>query len=62
KGFEKVALKAGESKKIVFEISEDALKFYDINMDLVVEEGDFKAWVGTSSDDESNELKFRFVP
>ncbi|MGQ1786999.1 beta-glucosidase BglX [Saccharicrinis sp. GN24d3] len=58
KGFEKIALEAGESKTVTLSISWEDLKFYNINMDFVAEEGKFKLWVGNSSDDESNELQF----
>ncbi len=60
KGFEKVGLEPGESKEIQFTISEDDLKFFDINMNFVAEDGDFKLWVSTSSSDESNERSFNF--
>ena len=34
KGFKRVALKAGESKKVTFDIDVDMLKFYDSTLDL----------------------------
>lgn len=49
KGFQRVVLKAGESKMVTFQITKKALAFYDINMDFVVEPGDFDIMVGTSS-------------
>ncbi|MEL6559993.1 MAG: glycoside hydrolase family 3 N-terminal domain-containing protein [Bacteroidota bacterium] len=52
KGFKKVTLLPGETKKVEFEISFDELAFYDINMDFTVEPGDFELMVGTSSRDE----------
>jgi beta-glucosidase len=60
KGFAKVGLEPGESKEIQFTISEDDLKFFDINMNFLAEEGDFKLWVSSNSSDESNELSFQF--
>ena len=52
KGFKKVALAAGETKKVTFEISEDMLKFYDpAKKDWVLEKGKFTAHVGAASDD-----------
>jgi len=52
KGFQKVSLKPGESKTVTLEITPDSLSFYDINMDYVVEPGDFEIMVGNSSRDE----------
>jgi beta-glucosidase len=60
KGFQKVFLKAGESKTITFTISADDLKFYDINMKYTCEPGDFKLFIGTNSKD-VKEADFRLV-
>lgn len=49
KGAQKIHLKAGEEKTVSFEITEDMLKFYDINMDHTAENGDFTVWIGGSS-------------
>jgi beta-glucosidase len=49
KGFQKISLKAGESKKVTFTLSENDLKFYNANLDFVAEPGDFKIFVGNSS-------------
>jgi len=51
KDFMKIKLKPGETKKVEFIITPDKLKFYDINMNYVVEPGDFKVFVGTNSVD-----------
>lgn len=51
KGFKKVFLKAGEAKTISFTLSADDLKFYDINMKYTTEPGDFKVFIGSSSQD-----------
>jgi beta-glucosidase len=51
KGFQKVFLQPGESKAISFTIGTDDLKFYDINMKYTYEPGDFKLFIGTSSQD-----------
>jgi beta-glucosidase len=51
KGFQKVFLKAGESKSITFTLSVDDLKFYDINMKYVAEPGEFQVFIGTNSRD-----------
>ena len=49
KAFEKVNLESGETKKLEFVMDREALAFYDINMDWVVEPGVFNIMVGTSS-------------
>ena len=51
KGFEKIFLKKGESKTVVFEITPDKLKYFDRNMHEVVEPGRFTIYVGRSSVD-----------
>ncbi|MEP6712546.1 MAG: glycoside hydrolase family 3 N-terminal domain-containing protein [Ferruginibacter sp.] len=51
KGFQKIFLKAGESKKINFIISVDELKFYDSNLKIIAEPGEFKAMIGGNSRD-----------
>ena len=51
KGFERVALKAGESRDITFDITPDRLAFYDIHMQKTVEPGEFEVMVGGSSED-----------
>lgn len=58
KGFEKVSLKAGETKQVKFEVSEKKLMFYDLNMNYTAEPGTFKLWVASSSADETNEADF----
>lgn len=51
KAFKKVSLNPGETKKVSFDIGFDQLAFYDINMEYVVEPGDFNIMVGNSSQD-----------
>ena len=51
KGFKKVALAPGETKKVTFEIEPDMLKFYDPAKGWVLEPGKFTAHVGAASDD-----------
>ena len=58
KGFQKVALKAGESKQVQFEITEDLLAFYNADLKKVTEPGAFKLWVAQHSADNSNEKDF----
>ena len=53
KDFARVTLESGETKTIELQISPEKLKFYDINMDYVVEPGEFSIMVGNSSDDKN---------
>ncbi len=52
KGFKKVWLEPDETKTVAIEITAASLAFYDINMNYVVEPGDFAIMVGNSSRDE----------
>ena len=49
KGFQKVFLKAGESRALNFTITPADLAFYNSDLKLVSEPGDFKVFVGTNS-------------
>lgn len=49
KGFEKIFLKAGESRKVSFKITPEMLKFYNYNLDFVCEPGDFEVMIGGDS-------------
>jgi beta-glucosidase len=51
KAFERVSLKAGETKTVTFEITPKDLEFLDVNMKPVVEAGDFTIMIGNSSND-----------
>jgi beta-glucosidase len=51
KGFRRLHLKAGESKKVDFAIGPGELSFYDEGMKRVVEPGRFEVMVGGSSAD-----------
>ena len=46
KGFEKVFLKAGESKTVSFKITPELLRFYDYDLNHVAEPGDFDVMIG----------------
>ena len=60
KGFRKVTLAPGETKKVSFEINEDMLKFYDpAQKAWVLEKGKFTAHVGAASDDIRTSVDFR---
>jgi beta-glucosidase len=51
KGFQKVYLEPGETKTVCIAIEPDSLAFHDINMDYVVETGEFEIMLGNSSQD-----------
>ncbi|MBD0403898.1 glycoside hydrolase family 3 N-terminal domain-containing protein [Flammeovirga sp. EKP202] len=51
KGFEKVFIKKGETKKITFTIEKEALTYFRWDMSEGVEAGDFNVYIGTNSDD-----------
>ncbi len=52
KAYQRVTLKPGESKEIVFELNKSDFAYYDSDMNYVVEAGDFDILVGNSSRDE----------
>lgn len=49
KGFEKINLRAGESRKVTFTITPDMLSFYNYDLKHVAEPGDFDVMIGTNS-------------
>ena len=51
KGYEKIYLKAGESKTVRFRITPEMLKFYNYNIEYVYEPGEFDVMVGCNSRD-----------
>ena len=50
KGFEKIFLKAGESRTVTFTISREILEFYNHELEKVVEPGEFHVFIGKDSD------------
>ena len=52
KEFKRVSLKPDESKVIIFELDKSAFAFYDLDMDYIIEAGEFDIHVGNSSRDE----------
>jgi beta-glucosidase len=52
KGFKRISLKPGETKKVILEITPEKLAFHNVDMKFVVEPGDFEIMVGNSSRDE----------
>ena len=51
KGFDKIFLKAGESRKVSFSITPELLKFYNYDLQFVCEPGDFDVMIGGNSRD-----------
>ena len=51
KGFQRIHLKKGESKKVSFKITPELLKFYDYDLNYVCEPGDFNVMIGSNSQD-----------
>ncbi len=51
KGFQRIRLKAGEEKEVVFEITPELLEQLDMNLKPVVEPGEFRIMIGSSSRD-----------
>lgn len=51
KGFQKLALKAGETKVVTFRITPEDLKFYNYDLKYDWEAGEFEIMIGTNSSD-----------
>ncbi|MDE6713937.1 MAG: glycoside hydrolase family 3 C-terminal domain-containing protein, partial [Lachnospiraceae bacterium] len=60
KGFSKVWLEPGEEREVCFTVTEEMLRFHDINMDHTVEPGSFTVFVGSDSTTE-RQAKFCFL-
>lgn len=61
KGFEKVALKPGESKVIHFTIDRDKLSFYNQKLEWRSEPGTFTLMIGTASDNIQLQTSFQLA-
>ena len=55
KGFQKISLAPGEEKEVRFEIREEMLRFWTIDMEYRSEPGQFRVWIGTDSRTENGE-------
>jgi beta-glucosidase len=51
KGFQKIFLKKGEAKQVVFNINHSDLMFYGKDLQLIAEPGDFDVMIGGNSRD-----------
>jgi len=52
KGFQRATLQPGEKRRLQFTLTPELLGFYNREMRFVVEPGEFKVMVGTSSADQ----------
>lgn len=60
KGFQKIHLASGESRKVTFEIREEMLRFYQQDMTYASEAGEFELFIGKNSQ-ECQSQKMRLV-
>jgi beta-glucosidase len=51
KGFQRITLRPGEKRRVEFTLGPESLGFYNREMRFVVEPGEFKVMVGSSSED-----------
>jgi beta-glucosidase len=58
KAFDKISLKPGESRTVLFRLTANDLKFWNNNDQQLLEPGDFTLWIGTNSA-EGLETNFR---
>ena len=49
--FKRITLQPGESREVIFTLTPEKLKIWDINMKHVVEPGEFEVMIGASSND-----------
>ncbi len=56
KGFQRIHLAKGESKTVTFDITPDLLKFYNADMQYVLEPGEFNIMIGCNSEQTENHL------
>ncbi len=61
RGFERVTLEPGETKKVMFTLHPDDLALLDKNMNWTVEPGEFEVLIGTSSEDIKLKQTFKIV-
>lgn len=60
KGFQKIFLKAGESKTVTFTIDGKLLEFYNSDLEKVVEPGEYHIFIGKDSDT-SNKVSLKVI-
>jgi len=60
KGIQKLTLQPGEEITVSFEIKDEMLRFWDIDMNYCSEEGDFRVYIGPDSQT-SNSAYFTLI-
>ena len=55
-----VRFEPGEEKEVSFSITEEILKFHDMNMNYTAEKGSFTVFIGSDSDT-NNQKKFELI-
>ena len=58
--YQKLALKAGETRNVEFLITPETISMYNLKMEYGPEPGDFKVWIAANAEDESNEGLFSY--
>src|SRR5207253_5566697 len=58
KGFERMTLRPGEKRRVEFTLTPQLLGFYNREMRFAVEPGEFKVFVGDSSEDDRLQASF----
>jgi beta-glucosidase len=61
KGFQKISLEPGESRRVEFTLRPDDLKFYNADLDFVAEPGEFEVFLGEDAEDERFRVGFELV-
>ena len=51
KGFKRIELEPGQKQQVKFELAADLLAFYDQDLKLAIEPGEFEVMIGSSSED-----------
>jgi beta-glucosidase len=62
RGFERITLSPGETRRVLFVLSPEELQMQDLNMNWVVEPGWFTVMAGSSSEDIRLEGRFEILP
>ena len=62
KGFAKVMLEPGESRRVTITLTPDDLKFYNSALEYVAELGTFEVFIGENAEDERNMVSFELLP
>jgi beta-glucosidase len=61
KGFKRITLEAGQSKRVIFTLSVNQLGFYGTDMNFIVEPGEINVMIGRSSNQVEGEGRFKIT-